>query len=135
MSRRGLKISMISFKSLPSVKYSLTLAFQWHLFLVHFILRLLLGQIAGMIFIFSSQKENGRVPWWSRGQDSAVTAEGSIPGWGTKLPQALRCHQKKKKKRENRFLFVLFFTHFLQSQAFLSHSYFFKKNKRVNALF
>ena len=133
MSRRGLRISMVSFKSLSSVNYSLTLAFQWHLFLVHCILRLLLGQIAGMIFIFSLSKGNGGVPWWSRGQDSAVTAEGSIRGWGT-LPQALRCHQKKK-KRENRFLFVLFFTHFLQTQAFLSHSYFFKKNKRVNALF
>uniref|UniRef100_F1N469 MAP7 domain containing 3 n=1 Tax=Bos taurus TaxID=9913 RepID=F1N469_BOVIN len=42
-----------------------------------------------MIFIFSLSKGNGGVPWWSRGQDSAVTAEGSIRGWGT-LPQALR---------------------------------------------
>ena len=25
---------------------------------------------------------------------------GSIPGWGTKIPQAFQCGQKKKKKRE-----------------------------------
>ena len=30
---------------------------------------------------------------------SAFTAEdlGSIPGWGTKIPQAVQCGQKKKK--------------------------------------
>ena len=30
----------------------------------------------------------------------AFTAEslGSVPGWGTKIPQAVRCGQKKKKR-------------------------------------
>ena len=44
------------------------------------------------------------IPWWSSGWLglSAFTAvgPGSIPGWGTKILQALWRGQKKKKKIE-----------------------------------
>ena len=29
--------------------------------------------------------------------DFTAKGSGSIPGWGTKIPQAVRCSQKKKK--------------------------------------
>ena len=39
------------------------------------------------------------IPWWSSGLDSALLLQGSlglIPGWGTKIPRAKVCGQKKK---------------------------------------
>ena len=40
------------------------------------------------------------IPWPSIGQDSALSlpVPGSIPGWGTKILQAMQCDLKKKKK-------------------------------------
>ena len=35
---------------------------------------------------------------WLRLHASTAGGTGSIPGWGTKIPQAVQCRQKKKKK-------------------------------------
>ena len=37
---------------------------------------------------------------WLRPRASTAGGAGSIPGWGTKIPHAKRCSQKKKKNRE-----------------------------------
>ena len=37
---------------------------------------------------------------WVRLCASTAGGEGSIPGWGTMIPHAAQCGQKKKKKRE-----------------------------------
>ena len=48
-----------------------------------------------------SQKGNSLAVQWLG--LCALTAEGlgSIPGWGTKIPQAMWCGQKKAKKKKN----------------------------------
>ena len=44
------------------------------------------------------------IPWQSSGQDSALSLRGPdlIPGWGTKIPQAMQCGFKKKKKERKK---------------------------------
>ena len=46
---------------------------------------------------------NYGLPWQSSGQNSAFTAEGlgSIPGWGTEIPQATWHGQKKNSRQKN----------------------------------
>lgn len=50
------------------------------------------------------------IPWRSSGYDSAFTAKGSgsVPGWGTKIPQDA-CQILKKKKGQH-LVPVIFFT-------------------------
>ena len=36
---------------------------------------------------------------WLRLHASTAGGTGSIPGWGTKIPQAVQCRQKKKKSQ------------------------------------
>ena len=46
------------------------------------------------------KKEKQGIPWWSRwlGHHPSTAGDtGSIPGWGTKIPKAFQCCQKKKK--------------------------------------
>ena len=43
------------------------------------------------------------IPWRSSSWDSVLTAEtclGTIPGWGTKIPQAMWCQKIKKEEKE-----------------------------------
>ena len=51
---------------------------------------------------FPKEKTEG-LPWQCLGlRASTARGTGSIPGWGTKIPQAV-CHgQEKKRERENR---------------------------------
>ena len=46
------------------------------------------------------------IAWWSNGQDSTLSlprAQGSVPGKGTKIPQAAsQCGQKKKKEGKHK---------------------------------
>ena len=45
------------------------------------------------------KKSGWGIPWWSSGQDSVhCWGLGSIPDQGTKIPQAVQCGKKKKKK-------------------------------------
>ena len=38
---------------------------------------------------------------------STAVGSGSIPGQGTKIPHAMHCGQKKKKKREKRYVYII----------------------------
>ena len=39
---------------------------------------------------------------WLRLRASTAGGKGLIPGWGTKILQALQCNQKKKKKKRKK---------------------------------
>ena len=38
---------------------------------------------------------------------SAAGGTGSIPRWGTKIPHALRCSQKKRAKKKKIYIYIL----------------------------
>ena len=44
---------------------------------------------------------NSLVVQWLRLQNFTAGGWGSIPDWGTKIPHAAQCGQKKKRKKEN----------------------------------
>ena len=48
------------------------------------------------------------VQWLTLGT-SIAGGVGSIPGWGTKIPQAVRCGQKIGKKKKKRLRLVSYF--------------------------
>ena len=53
----------------------------------------------------------GGLPWQSCGWDWALSlpvAPGSIPGWGTKILQAVWCSQKKKKNKHMRYRYYYY---------------------------
>ena len=55
------------------------------------------------------------ISWWFTDQDlvfSLPWAWDSIPSWGTKIPQAARCGQKKKKKDNSLDLEAVAFPHY-----------------------
>ena len=58
-----------------------------------------------------------------RTSSSSAAGRGSVPGWGIKIPHAVQCGQKKKKKRMPLPLDVVSEHYFI----FLEHS--FKKEK------
>ena len=57
--------------------------------------------------------QNWGIPWWSRGQDSMHPVPGpdSVPGWGTKILQAIGWPKREKKSSITR-------------KKYVSHSYF-----------
>ena len=62
-------------------------------------------------------KENSLVVQWLGLGSFTAKGPGSIPGWGTKIPQAMQRGQKKKKsKTDCHFLFLI------KSISFYSHS-------------
>ena len=51
-----------------------------------------------LIKAVKKNRENSPVVQWLGLSTVIAVAPGSIPGWGTKIPQALRCGQKRRKK-------------------------------------
>ena len=77
------------FKECSSNLGVMEICFQFHLSL----------QLPPMVLSLCKIKRSASgLPWWSSGQDSALSlwALGSIPGWGNKIPHARHCSQKQK---------------------------------------